>query len=29
MFELIKTEGAARRGRFSCAHGWKCKPLSL
>ena len=23
MFELIKTEGAARRGRFSCAHGWE------
>ena len=21
MFEVIKTEGAARRGRFSCAHG--------
>ena len=23
MFELIKTEGTARRGRFSCAHGWE------
>ena len=21
MFEVIKTEGHARRGRFSCAHG--------
>jgi len=23
MFEVIKTEGKARRGRFSCAHGWE------
>ena len=23
MFEVIKTEGHARRGRFSCAHGWE------
>ena len=21
MFEVIKTQGRARRGRFSCAHG--------
>ncbi len=21
MFQVIKTEGKARRGRFSCAHG--------
>jgi len=23
MFEVIKTQGRARRGRFSCAHGWE------
>ena len=23
MFEVLKTQGRARRGRFSCAHGWE------
>ena len=25
MFEVIKTEGTARRGRFRCAHGGECR----
>lgn len=29
MFEVIKTEGAARRGRFTCAHGTAQTPVFM
>ena len=29
MFELIKTEGAARRGVFTCAHGTVQTPVFM
>lgn len=29
MFKVLKTEGRARRGEFSCAHGGVVQTLSL
>ncbi len=29
MFELLKTEGAARRGVFTCAHGTVQTPVFM